>query len=217
TRHPEIAAHIRREGLLFFVLQLAAALAFSADLPLISALRSPTDAGGYAIVQRLFSIIPLGLAFIWAPLWPIYRQALATGDHRWIVRTLRRSVLMAVVFASIAGAVLALGFERIAGLWINRPLMVSGMLLAGFATWCAIDAAGTAIATFLNAASIMRYQVIIATIFAITCVALKIWAIVHVGVWIVPWVTAVAFLVVNLLPTVVLGPRIMALTRAKTY
>lgn len=217
TRHPEIAAHIRREGLLFFALQLAAALAFSADLPLISALRSPTDAGSYAIVQRLFSIIPLGLALIWAPLWPIYRQALAGDDYQWVVRTLRRSVLMAVSFAWIAGMVLALGFERIAGLWIHQPLVVSGMLLAGFATWCVIDAAGTAIATFLNAASIMRYQVIIATIFAITCVAFKAWAIVRIGVWIVPWVTAAVFVVANLLPTIFLGPRIMALAQTKTY
>ncbi|HSR65874.1 MAG TPA: hypothetical protein VLM17_09785, partial [Xanthomonadaceae bacterium] len=47
---PDLARRIRREGLLFFVLQLSAALAFSADLPLISTLRGPADAGTYAIV-----------------------------------------------------------------------------------------------------------------------------------------------------------------------
>lgn len=217
TRHNEIAAHIRREGLMFFVLQLAAAMAFSADLPLISALRGPTEAGTYAIVQRLFSVIPLGLALVWAPLWPIYRHALAAGDHVWVVRTLRHSVLLAVLVACVSALILAFGFKHIVGLWVHKPLMVSGILLAGFAAWCVIDAAGTAIATFLNAASIMRYQVIIAAAFAITCVASKAWAIVHIGAWITPWITAIVFVVANLIPTLLLAPRIMAHALAKTY
>ena len=217
TRHPAIASHIRREGLLFFVLQLAAALSLSADLPLISALRSPTEAGSYAIVQRLFSIVPLTLALVWAPLWPTYRQALAARDNGWVLRTLRRSVLLAVAFACLAGVVLALGFERIVELWIHRPLVVSGMLLAGFATWCVMDAAGTAIATFLNAASMMRYQVIVATIFAISCVAAKVWAVLHHGIDLIPWVSAATSLVIFMVPTAILLPRIVRRAFTKQY
>lgn len=216
-RYPAYAAHIRREGLLFFVLQLAAALAYSTDLPLISALRGPTDAGTYAIVQRLFSIIPLSLGLIWTPLWPIYRQALATGDHKWVMRTLKRSVVLAVFIALSTGCVLALGFGRIASLWVHQPLAVAGALLIGFALWCTVDAAGTAIATFLNAASIMRYQVFTAAFFAVVCIGLKVWAISHFNIWIVPWITAATFLFLNLVPTLLLGPRIIALTHSKTY
>lgn len=216
-QRPDIAAQIRREGLLFFVLQLAAALAFSSDLPLISALRSPTEAGSYAIVQRLFSVIPIGLAFIWVPLWPVYRHALAAGDHVWVARTLRRSILFAVLLATCSAAALGIGFEWIAGVWVQKPIVVGGMLLVGMGVWCVIDAAGTAIATFLNAASVMRYQVIIATVFAVSCITLKAWAIVRFGTWIVPWVTAAVFLVANLIPTLLLRPRIMAHAFTKTY
>jgi O-antigen/teichoic acid export membrane protein len=217
TRHPAIAAHIRREGLLFFVLQLAAALAFSADLPLISALRSPAEAGTYAIVQRLFSIIPLGLAFIWAPLWPIYRHALASRNHAWVIRTLRHSILLAVLVAFGSALVLAFGFEHIVSLWIHGPLAVSAILLAGFAVWCVIDAAGTAIATFFNAASIMRYQIIVASVFALVCLACKAWAIVEFGIAAVPWVTATTYVVISLLPTMVFGPRLVATALARNY
>ncbi|MGS1013653.1 lipopolysaccharide biosynthesis protein [Rhodanobacter sp. UC4450_H17] len=216
-RYPAIAAHIRKEGLLFFILQLAAALAYSTDLPLISTLKGSTEAGTYAIVQRLFSVIPLALGLVWVPLWPIYRQALAIGDHGWVKRTLRRSVLLAVVAAMSTGFALALGFHHIAELWVHQPLAVGGTLLAGFAVWLTIDALGTAVATFLNAASIMRFQVITASIFAIICFGLKAWAISHLGIWIVPWITAATFLCLNLIPTLLLWPRIIAFTHSKLY
>jgi O-antigen/teichoic acid export membrane protein len=217
SRNPEIAAHIRREGILFFVLQLAAALSFSADLPLISALRGPTEAGTYAIVQRLFWIVPMGLSLIWMPLWPIYRQALAAGQHAWVVRTLRRSLLLAVLGACAAAIVLALGFDRIIGFWVHRPLAVSGILLAGFAVWCPIEAAGTAIATFLNAASVMRYQVIVASVFAVLCVGAKSWVIVNLGVWSIPWAAAIIYAVANLIPTLLFSRRLVASALARAY
>jgi O-antigen/teichoic acid export membrane protein len=217
SRRPDIAQRIRHEGLLFFVLQLAAALSFSADLPLISALLGPAEAGKYAIVQRLFSIVPLALGLIWAPLWPIYRQALSAGNHQWVATTLRRSMVFAVVVAAGCVCVFTFAFEPIVSLWIRRPLGVGTLLLIGFGTWCVIEAAGTALATFLNAASVMRYQVIVATIFAFTCLAAKVWAIRHFGIVMVPWATAVVYGLTVLLPAAYFGPRLFNDAFARRY
>jgi O-antigen/teichoic acid export membrane protein len=217
ARDLAIAQRIRREGLLFFVLQLSAALAFSADLPLISALRGPADAGTYAIVQRLFSVIPLALSLLWVPLWPAYRQALANQDHRWVERTLRRSIIVAITLASVAATTLCVGFDRIIAFWVHRPLLVSFILLSGFAVWVVMDAAGTAIATFLNAASVVRYQVVVASIFGITCIMAKAWAILHFGVAFIPWVTVVSYLVIFMAPTAILLPGIVRRTFARQY
>jgi O-antigen/teichoic acid export membrane protein len=217
ARDLAIAQRIRREGLLFFVLQLSAALAFSADLPLISALRGPADAGTYAIVQRLFSVIPLALSLLWVPLWPAYRQALANQDHRWVGRTLRRSIIVAITLASAAATTLCVGFDRIIAFWVHRPLLVSFILLSGFAVWVVMDAAGTAIATFLNAASVVRYQVVVASIFGITCIMAKAWAILHFGVAFIPWVTVVSYLVIFMAPTAILLPGIVRRTFARQY
>lgn len=210
TRNPAIAAAIRNEGVLFFVLQLAAALAFSADLPLLSALRGSEEAGQYAIVQRLFSVIPMALGLVWMPLWPIYRQALAAGDHGWVQRTLRKSLQAALATATVGALVLALGFDWIAGIWIQQPLHVSGCLIAGFALWCIIDAAGTALATFLNAASIVRYQIVLATIFAPSCLVAKVWIINAFGTAAVPWATITTYLLISLIPTLMLMSRLTA-------
>lgn len=217
TRRPDLARRIRREGLLFFVLQLSAALAYSADLPLISALRGPTEAGTYSIVQRLFSIVPLGLGLVWSPLWPIYRQALAAGNHDWVVRTLRHSLLLAGTIATGAVLVLTLGFDRIIAFWVHRPLAVGGTLLAGFAAWTIIDAVGTALATFFNAASLMRYQVVVASTFAVACLAGKAWVVGHAGMSTMPWVTVATYATISLAPTLLLGRRLLATALAKRY
>jgi O-antigen/teichoic acid export membrane protein len=215
--HAHLERRIRREGALFFVLQLCAALAFSSDLPLITALRGPEEAGTYAVVQRLFSFIPLCLALVWAPLWPIYRQALAAGDRAWALRTLRRTLLVAVAFAGVAGAAAAWGFAAIAGVWVQHPLAVGGVLLAGFAAWCVLEAAGTCVATFLNAASVMRFQVVTACAFAALCVAGKAWVIAHAGIDWVPWVTVGTYLATSVIPFVLLRQRILAGVLDRSY
>ena len=217
ARDLAIARKLRREGMLFFVLQLAAALAFSADLPLISALRGPTDAGTYAIVQRLFSIVPLALSLLWVPLWPAYRQALASEDHLWVGQTLRRSISMAISLACVAAATLVIGFDRIIASWVHRPLVVSFVLLSGFAAWVIMDAAGTAIATFLNAASVVRYQVVVASFFGITCVVAKAWALLHFGIAFLPWVTVVTYFMIFMVPTAFLLPGIVRRAFAQLY
>ncbi|SFK67488.1 lipopolysaccharide biosynthesis protein [Rhodanobacter glycinis] len=212
-----IGHQIRREGLMFFLLQLSVALAFSADLPLISIFRGSAEAGTYAIVQRLFSVIPLALSLVWAPLWPIYRQALVAGDQHWVMRTLHHSLILAVAFAAVGSAILAIGFDQFVSAWVHRSLAVAGTMLAGFAFWCVFEAAGTAIATFLNAASCMRYQLITSCTFAVLCFGGKVWVVANIGITWIPWVTVVAYCLANVLPLLWFRNQIFPSILAKKY
>jgi O-antigen/teichoic acid export membrane protein len=201
---------IRVDGMAFFGLQLSAALAFSADLPLISALDSAREAGQYAIAQRLFSVVPLTLSLVWAPLWPIYRHALAGGDMGWVARTFRRSLAAAVGFALVAGTVLLFGFFPITSLWVRTAIDIAPLLLVGMATWCVIEAAGTALATLLNAAHVLRYQLVTSCVFALACIAGKAWVIAHGHVAWVPWITVVTYVAVNMVGLTLFRPAILS-------
>lgn len=213
----DLAHTIRREGLLFFVLQLAAALAYACDLPLISLLRGAEEAGRYAIVQRLFGVIPMGLSLVWAPLWPIYRQALAARSVDWVRKTLRRSALAATGIAACLGLVFAVGFQAVIGLWVHRPLGADVLILSGFATWVTIDALGTALATFFNAASLMRFQVTVALIFGVLCVGLKVLVLTMYGTSLLPWATVLVYTTVSLFPSLFLLRRLVHTALNKAY
>lgn len=215
--HLQIVKQLRRSGFQFFLLQLSAVLAFSTDLPLITGLLGPEQAAPFAIVQRMFSIIPMGLALFWVPLWPLYRNALAAGDDAWAVRTFRQSLLAATVAALMLGSSLVIGFEPLSRLWIGHAVHASLLLLLGFTLWCVLDAAGGAVATFLNAAGILRPQLVIALVFVALCLPLKYWAITRYGAIAVIWVTAGLCLLLNLIPLWLLRHRLAAAVRSGNH
>lgn len=216
-RRHDVSLHIKHEGLLFFTLQICAAIAFLTDLPVISALRGSVDAGAYAITQRLFSIIPIGLGLIWSPLWPIYRQALAAGNHAWATQTLRNSLVLSIAISIAVSLAIGFGFNYITSIWLPEPVHITKMLVVGFAAWTVVDAAGMAIATFLNAASIVRYQVVVGCAFAAICLASKIWAISRFGITAAPWCTMVSYSAVCLIPTIFLMPRLLKTALEKKH
>lgn len=210
VRLPELVREMRRSGFSFFLLQMGATLTVVLDLPLLTALAGPSDAATFAIVQRLFSVVPMGLAMVWVPLWPTYRDALAAGDHGWVARTFRRSLLATTGLAAVAGACLALGFDPITMFWLDRPVPVSMLLLLGFATWCVADAAGTAVATFLNAAEIMRPQLMVAAALVLLGLPLKVWAASAHGADGIILVALCLRILVNLFPLYLFRHRIAA-------
>lgn len=209
TRNQVLSRQVRKEGLLFFVLQLASALAYSADLVLISSLRGPVDAGSYSIVQRLFSIVPMCLTLVWTPLWPIYRQSLASRDSEWIIKAFRRSMIVALIFSSISALALNFFFDYVILFIFQESIAIDKFMIAGFAVWIVFEALGTSMVTLLNAASILRYQVMVSIVFSLACVAAKAWAVGEYGVAIVPWVTTVVFVVICLIPTAALVFRLV--------
>ncbi|SEM92528.1 Membrane protein involved in the export of O-antigen and teichoic acid [Luteibacter sp. UNCMF331Sha3.1] len=206
---PDIRARIRRDGALFFALQLGGALAFTIDLPLIAAIRGPAEAGEYAVVQRLFSLISLSLSLIWVPLWPVYRHAMAASENAWVSRTLVWTLGGAGAFALLIATAFAGFFPWIATFWLHREFTAPAALLVGFVVWSALDALGQAFATFLNAAGILTFQVAVAVALSILALTLKVLGLSFWGISVVPWCTATAYVLASVIPTLMRLPALL--------
>ena len=215
--NPAISKSIQKEGLLFFVLQLSAALAFNFDLVLISSLIGAEQAGEYSVVQRVFSIIPMSLGLIWVSLWPTYREALAKADYPWVFKIFKKSAIVAVVYSASIAIVLALSIEFITKIWLGRSLDIPASLIWGFVIWQIIDSLGTSIAMLLNAASIMKYQLIVGFSFAVICFSLKITTLSYFGTHVLPWTTVFCYLLLNLLPTYIYLPKLIKNIHSTNY
>src|SRR5262249_44715503 len=126
-------------SILFFVLQLASALAYSSDNLIASRLLGAAEVADYSVAVKLFTLSAVLLGLVLQPLWPAYAEAIARRDLMWVRRTLWRATIGAGVVAAAVAATFLLGFERIIGLWLHRPLHVSSDLLFGLATWCVVD------------------------------------------------------------------------------
>ena len=193
---------------LFIVLNLAVALAFQSDNLIITRLLGPEAVAQYSVPQKLFSVISLGVATLVEPLWPAYGEAIARGDGEWARRTLIRSVAISLCLASLGGGLFVLIGPKVIHLWVGDKIHARMLLLVGLACWTVLQAGGNAVAMFLNGASVIRAQVIIAGVFAIGALVVKIALVRHMGIAGMPWATLTSYFVLTVVPYLVIVPRL---------
>jgi O-antigen/teichoic acid export membrane protein len=218
-QHPELvptaalvsweAAHrIAHIAVLFVVLNLSVALAFQSDNLIIAHLLGPDAVAQFSVPQKLFSLVALGLATIMEPLWPAYGEAISRGDGPWVKRTLTRSLIGALVLATMMSALFVLLGPWLIRLWVGDKISPNMVLLVGLACWAVVQAGGNAVAMFLNGANIIREQVIVALIFAPCAFAAKIAFVHRWGIEGMPWATLTPYFLLTIVPYAVMVPGI---------
>jgi O-antigen/teichoic acid export membrane protein len=204
-----VARSLLRVGLLFLVLQLAVAVAFTSNSIIIAALIGPSAVADYAVVSKLFMIPTLLVSFALGPLWPAYREALSRGDVKWVRRTFGRSIRLSLSVAGLVSAALVvLGLPLIA-VWVGTSsVQPSFGLVLAIGIWTTLSAVGAAVAMLLNGAQVMRFQVVTAVLMATANILLSVALTARIGVAGVVWGSVIAFTVFSLIPVALYLPRL---------
>ena len=168
----EIAGALLRIGSLFFVLQIAVAVAYESDALVLTQILGPTAVTTYSVTMRLFLIVPALAGFVLAPLWPAYGEAISRGDVPWVRHTLRRAIKGGLLLTVSGAAVLALVARPFIDAWtgIEPPYV----LIVAAAIWIIVMTLGAVIAAFLNGARVIRAQIIAAVTMMIANLGLSI-------------------------------------------
>ncbi|MEO0061551.1 MAG: hypothetical protein RLZZ08_111 [Pseudomonadota bacterium] len=203
------AREVMRTGALFLVLQVAAAVTYNAHNVLIAQILGPETVAQFAVPERMFSMITMLASMALAPLWPAYREAIVRRDMDWMKRTLRRSIITAVLFAAALSIPLVALAPWILRWWVNGAVQAPFALIAGLGLWKIIEAAGLALAMFLNGAHVVKPQVIAASATAIVGITLEIVFLQWLGIAGSVWATIIAVLLFALLPYAILTPQII--------
>jgi O-antigen/teichoic acid export membrane protein len=197
-------------GFLFFVLQFAAAVAFSSDNMITTQILGSAAVTQYSVHARLFSIAPMLLMMVLSPLWPAYSEAIARGDVAWVRRTLIRSIITSLVLSTICSVFFVVAGPFLLRIWVGDRVVPVLPLLLGLGIWTILSTVGNALAMFLNGASVMRFQVIASLAMAALAVSLKIFLTQKIGVAGVVWGTVIAYTVAVAIPCAVVVPSILA-------
>jgi O-antigen/teichoic acid export membrane protein len=187
-------------GLLFLVLQVVGALSFASDNIIIAHVLGAEAVANYTVPAQMFNLISTVLMATLAPLWPAYAEAIARGDRAWVSKTLRRSVILSVGFASVCSTVLVGVVPWIIGMWVGDAVAPPLLLLVGLGVWKVVEAGGNALAMFLNGAKVVRTQVVISSLTCISALVGKILLISDIGTPGIIWATVVSFLIFAALP-----------------
>ncbi len=200
------ALKIARTGMLFLILQIVIAVAYSSDNFVITQFLGASSVAELAVPAQMFGLITTVLNIALSPLWPAYGEAIARGDHDWVRKTLTHSILVSVALAAVASTALLLAGPWLIGLWVGKTINPPFLLLAGFAVWKVIEIGGNAIAMFLNGANIVQPQIIIATITGVSIVITKLLMVKQFGVSGIPWATIISYLTFTVLPLSIFIP-----------
>jgi O-antigen/teichoic acid export membrane protein len=205
----ETCRAVTSTGLLFFLLQLAAAVAYTSDSFIIAQLLGATAVADYAVPEKLFSLLSIAVAMALGPLWPAYGEAIARGDAVWVSRTVRRSFMLAVAVAGGGGLLLVAFGPLLIHLWVRDAVTPSLALLVAFGCWKVVEAGGVSIAMFLNGAHVIRLQLVCGFATAAAAIAMKLLLVPRVGVAGAVWGSAIAFMLLTALPVALQLPRLM--------
>jgi O-antigen/teichoic acid export membrane protein len=197
-------------GILFFMLQLAMALAFASDNFIIAQVLGAGAVTDYAIPARLFGTIGTLLPIVLAPLWPAYGESIARGDVAWIKRTLVRSLILTAAVSGIATLGLVLFAVPIVHLWVGPNVTPSPALLIPLGIWSVLNALGSAVAMLLNGLNKLRVQAILAIMMGVTGIVVKVALARVLGVSGVVWGTVLVYTVWIAVPFAIWVPRILS-------
>jgi len=201
------AKSLLRLGTLFFILQIAASVAFASDNLILTHIMGPEAVTDLSVPARLFSLVPLLLGLALAPLWSAYSEAMARGDYPWVVSTLRKAFLGTLVMGVAAASALVIFGKVIVRTWVGPQVHVPFSLLLGLGAWAVMMSTGNVIATWLNAVNIFWPQVAMALSMALVSVVLKV-ALTHwCGVSGIAWGMVLAYGVCVGLPYCLYVPR----------
>jgi O-antigen/teichoic acid export membrane protein len=201
-------------GGLFLILQILSSATYLSDNIIIAHLIGPIAVAEYSITQKLFSLINIALMVVLAPLWPAYSEAIGLGDAEWVKKTVVRSILTSIAFASIASTALIFVAPTFINWWIGSAVVPSALLLLACGVWKVVEAGGNALSIFLNGANIIRLQVYFSIATAFCAVALKIVLIQHFGVSGAIWATSLSYIVCVVLPVFVMRKKLFNVAAA---
>ena len=194
-------------GGLFFVLQITSAIQSQGDNIIIANMLGPSAVSQYAICMQLFMAIPMFMALLWTPLWPAYREALASGDTAWVRRVLVKSLKLALLVGLPSAVILIAFAQQIIRFWVGEDLVPTVLLLFGCGIWMVFVLVGNVLAMFLNAIQWIRVQIAIAVCTGICNILITIFLIDKIGVEGAIYGTVLSFLICTLLPYSILIPK----------
>jgi O-antigen/teichoic acid export membrane protein len=147
-----------KTGLQFWIAQISAIAFLQTDLIIVARLFGASEVASYGVVLKLFTLIgAVQLSFL-VPLWPAYCEASEVGDRKWIVQTLKRSILLSLLWTALAGGLLAYFSPRLVAQWVGQSAVPSFTLVVAMYSTSVITAIAQCIATLLNGLGQVKIQ-----------------------------------------------------------
>jgi len=196
-------------GLLFFVLQIGVSVAYASDNIIIAKILGADSVAQYSVISKLFEGVLMVIGLTFAPLWPAYGEAKARGDRLWIKKMLARSMVTTLILVLTSAILLVAYYRPLLQLWVGSKHVFPFALVAWYAIWMVLKGLGGTYSMFLNGMNVMRFQLIVVTIFATISILLKIFLVNKLGLTGIPIALAFTYACTVSAPYILITNRVL--------
>ena len=183
--HPEAAphpAHVRAEavrevgrtGVMFFLIQVLALIAFQTDNLVIAHYLSAAQVAPYNMVYKLFGYTTVLQSLVFSYIWVAFGDAIARGDIIWVRKAFHTSLIGGTAVTALAVVPLSVIAVPFIHWWTGGKITPGLDLVLWMAAWSVINAFTQAVASLLAAANHMKIQLIYSLISSVLNVGLSV-------------------------------------------
>jgi len=197
---PAVMRKLFKTGALFFIIQMSIAISYGADNLIVTHYLGAAALATYAVTAQLFGTVNQIVSIAMTPIWPAYSEALARGDRKWAISTLKKMTALAVMATAALTSGLLLGRPFLEQHWTRGVVEIPLQLALFMMAWKIVESFGNSISLFMNGANIIKTQAIVTAITAAVMVLFKTQLIQHVGITAIPIAALLAYTVFTMIP-----------------
>lgn len=161
-------------GAQFWIAQVAAICIFQTDLLIVTNLFGVAAVASYGLLLRLFTLIETVSSAFTAPLWPAYSDAAARSDWPWVERTLKRSLMVSLIWSLGNGLALVALTPWILRQWLGPSVSVPPELPWCFLLTYVLLCTGQCIGVLVNGLGRLKVQTWTAPLIALANFGLSV-------------------------------------------
>jgi O-antigen/teichoic acid export membrane protein len=149
---------ILNTGIWTVVTQLIYTLKVNAPIMIISITIGLSALTEFSIIHKFVSIISVIVNIALQSLWPVYGEAFARGDKKWIVKTMKKSLIGTSILSFLALFFVFTFNDFIFSFWVGDDFSVDNSLLIGLSVMAILINLNVCFAVFLNGTGHFKRQ-----------------------------------------------------------
>ena len=161
-------------GLKFFIIQLAGIVTMSSSNIIIAQTISPAEVTVFNIARQYYTMPFMFFAIILLPYWSAFTQAYTKGEFQWIQTSMRRLLLMGLVF--IGSLLVLFVFENVTiRLWVGDGIQINTGLAISLMVFNCFMILFSPYTHFINGIGKLRLSLIVAVCKAVLFLPLSVY------------------------------------------
>ncbi len=187
--------NLLKTGLHFFLLSILTTFGLAVDTFIVANVSSLSDATPFSILHKIACVISIVVGMLCTPLWSANGEALARGEKGWVHKNTIKMAKITIGFSTICSALLIVCSPFAFKLWLGGDFEFSMICLIGMCVTQIILSGMSPYFMILNAAGIVKKQVVVFTCFTIVSIILKFTLAPTISVNAIPWITNICYII----------------------